>query len=186
MWVEKNEQIRIFSSLFFQQLRAECVELRRGEKSLRTQVESLTQLINAPTRSFGVKYQKKFFWNRICSSFFFSFVKLPPLPPMKNRENESNIDDLQTAIVQITLQLQSDAENVSGLTNRVAQILRDRDEVRRKRSIFFSHFNVVRLVARKTQSLSRRTREEKRSNSRKNLDEKNPKKNVWKRHFFLV
>ncbi|CAF4616597.1 unnamed protein product, partial [Rotaria magnacalcarata] len=36
--------------------------------------------------------------------------------------------DLQTAVVQITLQLQSDAENVSGLTNRVAQIIRDRDE----------------------------------------------------------
>lgn len=37
--------------------------------------------------------------------------------------------DLQTAVVQITLQLQSDADNVSGLTNRVAQIIRDREEV---------------------------------------------------------
>jgi cell division protein FtsX len=46
---------------------------------------------------------------------------------------------VQTAVVQITLQLQSDAENVSGLTNRVAQIIRDRDEVK---TIQFSHESV--------------------------------------------
>ena len=32
-------------------------------------------------------------------------------------------------MVHITLQLQSDAANVSGLTNQVAQIIRERDEV---------------------------------------------------------
>ncbi|CAF2760511.1 unnamed protein product [Rotaria sp. Silwood2] len=96
------------------QLRAECVELRRSEKNLRNQVESLTQLINAPNRNLG----------------------LPPLPrpstssskTVDTFEDARQVQDLQTVVVQITLQLQSDAENVSGLTNRVAQMIRDRDE----------------------------------------------------------
>ncbi|CAF4855487.1 unnamed protein product, partial [Rotaria sp. Silwood1] len=96
------------------QLRAECVELRRSEANLRNQVESLTQLINAPNRNLG----------------------LPPLSHQPTScsktvdviEDARQVQDLQTVVVQITLQLQSDAENVSGLTNRVAQMIRDRDE----------------------------------------------------------
>ncbi|CAF3573820.1 unnamed protein product [Rotaria sp. Silwood1] len=96
------------------QLRAECVELRRSEANLRNQVESLTQLINAPNRNLG----------------------LPPLSHQSTSssktvdviEDARQVQDLQTVVVQITLQLQSDAENVSGLTNRVAQMIRDRDE----------------------------------------------------------
>jgi hypothetical protein len=44
--------------------------------------------------------------------------------------------DLQTAVVQITLQLQTDADHVSSLTNRVAQIIRDRDEVKKKEDFY--------------------------------------------------
>ncbi|CAF3960125.1 unnamed protein product [Adineta steineri] len=98
-----------------EQLRAECIELRQSEKHLRSQIESLHYLINTPIRN----------------------PELPPLPrplptPAKtsdNIEDAEQIQALQTAVVHITLQLQSDAENVSGLTNRIAQILRERDEV---------------------------------------------------------
>ncbi|CAF1084273.1 unnamed protein product [Adineta ricciae] len=97
-----------------EQLRAECIELRQGEKHLRNQIDGLTHLINTPVRN----------------------PELPPLPrpssstpkAIDNIEDAQQLEALQTAIVQITLQLRSDAENVSGLTNRVAQILRDRDE----------------------------------------------------------
>ena len=55
------ETVDVRSALFtrvsirsFQQLRAECVELRRSEKHLRNQVDSLTHLISTPTRNQGV------------------------------------------------------------------------------------------------------------------------------------
>ncbi|CAF4258997.1 unnamed protein product [Rotaria socialis] len=110
---ELNSQMQIHLETV-DQLRAECVELRRSEKILRNQVDSLTQLIHTPVRNLG----------------------LPPLilpSPLSTKtvdiiEEAQQVEDLQTAVVQITLQLQSDAENVSGLTNRVAQIIRDRDE----------------------------------------------------------
>ncbi|CAF2221594.1 unnamed protein product [Rotaria magnacalcarata] len=110
---ELNSQMQIHLETV-DQLRAECVELRRSEKILRNQVDSLTQLIHTPMRNLG----------------------LPPIilpSPLSTKtvdiiEEAQQVEDLQTAVVQITLQLQSDAENVSGLTNRVAQIIRDRDE----------------------------------------------------------
>ncbi|CAF1385300.1 unnamed protein product [Rotaria sordida] len=99
------------------QLRAECVELRRSEKNLRNQVDSLTQLINTPNRNVG-------------------FPPVPRPSPSSSKtidtyEDARQVQDLQSVVVQITLRLQSDAENVSGLTNRVAQMIRERDEVKR-------------------------------------------------------
>ncbi|CAF1077570.1 unnamed protein product [Rotaria sordida] len=100
------------------QLRAECVELRRSEKNLRNQVDSLTQLINTPNRNVG-------------------FPPVPRPSPSSSKtidtyEDARQVQDLQSVVVQITLRLQSDAENVSGLTNRVAQMIRERDEWQEK------------------------------------------------------
>lgn len=43
-----------------------------------------------------------------------------------------DFQDPQSAIIQVSLQLRNDAENVSGLTNRIAQMIRDREDVREK------------------------------------------------------
>ncbi len=157
----------------FQQLRAECVELRRGEAHLRNQIDSLIHLMNIPTRNPGVclvtihfhnhylllhsyhlqlVHQPKFVFHFFLKSFTSTSLIVQIIDPIEDaRQIEvgnrlcSSLkpffveQDVQTAVVQITLQLQSDAENVSGLTNRVAQIIRDRDEVK---TIQFSHESV--------------------------------------------
>ncbi|CAF5179779.1 unnamed protein product [Rotaria magnacalcarata] len=50
---ELNSQMQIHLETV-DQLRAECVELRRSEKILRNQVDSLTQLIHTPMRNLGL------------------------------------------------------------------------------------------------------------------------------------
>lgn len=90
------------------QLRAECVELQRSEKYLRKQIDDLNHLIE-PSSGFLLTKNRS------------SIV-----------DDVQQTDDPQTTIVQISVQLRNDAENVSGLTNRIAQMFREREDNQNK------------------------------------------------------